>query len=100
MKFKAYDIINKKKIDLFRITIARDGSVMGVIGLDAEQYGMHQARLTLVPDKKEIFAEWPSGTPYKVGDKIKIDKKLQKELGTNSDTIVILAAGKSKKEKS
>jgi hypothetical protein len=53
MKFKAYDIINKRPINLFRITISSDGSVMGVIDLNGEQYGMHQVELKLT-DNQEI----------------------------------------------
>lgn len=52
MKFKAYDKINKKKIDLYRITLAKDGSLISVIDIDGEHYGMHQVRLTIKTDKK------------------------------------------------
>jgi hypothetical protein len=45
MKFKAYDKINKKKIDLYRITLSKDGFPVSVIDLDGEHYGMHQIEL-------------------------------------------------------
>lgn len=57
MKFKAYDKINKKKIDLYRISLAKDGSPISVIDLDGEHYGMHQARLIVSQDKKKVKRE-------------------------------------------
>lgn len=45
IKYKAFDKINKKWINLFKINIHKDGSVMSVTSLDGEMYGLHQVEL-------------------------------------------------------
>ena len=47
MNFKAYDIINKRYIDLFKISLSNDGQIMAYETIDGEVYGKHQIYLTI-----------------------------------------------------
>ncbi len=44
-KFRAWDKINGRWLDLFQLAFARDGSVMAVNTLDGEIYGLHQVEI-------------------------------------------------------
>lgn len=45
IEFRAWDKINKEWLDIFKIVLSSDGSVMSVETLDGESYGMHQVDL-------------------------------------------------------
>ena len=45
-KYRAWDKINNKFIDLHQIIIHSNGSIMAVQDLSGEQYGLHQIELT------------------------------------------------------
>jgi len=59
-KFKAWDKINNKWINLWYFVFAIDGSIMGIYDLDGELYGLHQVQLVpymgvLDSQRVEIF---------------------------------------------
>lgn len=41
IRFKAYDKLNKKWLNLYQILISKDGDVIGVIDIEGKQYGLH-----------------------------------------------------------
>ncbi len=47
MKFKAWDKIHNKWIQLWKILISSDGSIVAVEDLEGEVYGLHQVSLFL-----------------------------------------------------
>jgi len=47
MKFSAYDIINKKPIDLYMIILSSCGGIIAFQDLAGEQYGHHQIHLSV-----------------------------------------------------
>jgi len=47
MKFTAYDIINKKPIDLYMIILSSCGGIIVFQDLQGEQYGHHQIHLSV-----------------------------------------------------
>jgi hypothetical protein len=49
-KYTAFDTINKKPINLWKIVVAKSGKILGVESLEGELYGMHQIELTGKPD--------------------------------------------------
>jgi len=73
LKIKAWDTLNKKWLDVFKLVLAVDGSVISVVALDGEVYGVHQVMLCLytgLTDKKgkeifegDIVTFNPSGKP-------------------------------------
>ncbi len=52
VKFKAYDKINEKEIDIWQINISKDGDIMSVRSLDGELYGLHQIELSIFQEIK------------------------------------------------
>lgn len=45
IKFRAWDKINKRWIDLFELKFSGTGAVMGIVDLEGETYGRHQVEL-------------------------------------------------------
>ena len=52
--FEAYDCLNDKPINLFKIIIGPDGKAIAVEDMDGEIYGLHQALLTIFHTKEEL----------------------------------------------
>jgi hypothetical protein len=46
-QFKAWDRINNKYINLWKINISKEGQIMSVEDLEGELYGLHQIRLAI-----------------------------------------------------
>jgi len=47
VKFSAYDIINKKPIDLYKIILSSCGGIIAFQDLNGDQYGPHQIHLSV-----------------------------------------------------
>jgi uncharacterized phage protein (TIGR01671 family) len=45
IKFKAWDTINKKWLNVFKLALSVDGDVMAIETIDGESYGLHQIEL-------------------------------------------------------
>lgn len=45
IKYRAWDKINKKWLNVFKLALSTDGQVMSVETIDGEAYGMHQVDL-------------------------------------------------------
>jgi len=61
LKFRTWDNIFKRWIDVYEIRLARNGNPLCVVTLDGEQYGLHQAELmqyTGLLDKQGVECYW------------------------------------------